>query len=144
MKDDRLRVPVSDEYVAALGRAAYVFSYCEWCATNCGEKLEPGFTQNALRLKYTAGDIANRLACLMSRRPADAPARERGIAAAAEFRRLTGRRNDLLHSNPGTAPDGEQGLFRHGSQWTVQKVNDVADEFAANGIELNEIHHRVL
>lgn len=32
MKDDRLRIPVDDPYVASLGRAAYVFATLEWNA----------------------------------------------------------------------------------------------------------------
>lgn len=142
MKGDRLRVPVEDAYVAALGRAAYVFSSAEWNAVYCCEKLETGFVQKAAKL--TAGQIADKLLSLMKKRPATVPDWQRCIDAAAEFKRLTGRRNDLMHANPGTAPNGEQQLFRHGAQWTTNAVDDVADEFAANGISLNDIYYRVL
>lgn len=118
MKDDRLRVPVEDGYVAALGRAAYVFSSAEWNAVYCCEKLEPGFVQKAVKL--TAGQIADKLVSLMNKRPATATDRQQCIDVAAEFKRLTGRRNDLMHANPGTAPGGEQQLFRHGTQWTTK------------------------
>jgi hypothetical protein len=142
MKGDRLRVPVEDAYVTALGRAAYVFSSVEWNAVYCCEKLETGFVQKAVKL--TAGQIADKLLSLMKKRPARAVDWQRCVDAAAEFKRLTRRRNDLMHANPGTAPNGEQQLFRHGAQWTAQAVDDVADEFAANGIILNELYYRVL
>ena len=64
------------------------------------------------------------------------PNKQRCVVAA--------ERNDLIHNNPGTAPAGEQQLFRHGTAWPVQSINDIADEFAANGIELNEIYYKVL
>jgi hypothetical protein len=143
MKDERLRVPVGEDYVAALGRATYVFSYTEWVAAYCCEKMESGFVGKLRTNKMTAGNIADKLVSLVGKRPAG-PDTQRCVDAAAEFKRLTLRRNDLIHSNPGTAPSGDQQLFRHGNAWTVQSINDVADEFATNGIELNDIYHKVL
>jgi len=142
MKDDRLRIAVADDYVAALGRAAYVFAWSEWAAVYCCERMEPGFAGRAAAL--TSGQIANRLVNLAKFRSEDASDRQRCLAAALEFKRLTRRRNDLVHANPGAALDGAQQLFRHGASWTVQAVNDVADEFAAGGIELNDLYHNVL
>ena len=141
MKDDRLRIVVDDDYVTALGRAAYVFSSTEWMAVHCCEMLEKGFVQKATQM--TAGQIADKLVSLVDTLPSG-PNKQRCVVAAEEFKRLTGRRNDLIHSNPGTAPAGEQQLFRHGTAWPVQSINDIADEFAANGIELNEIYYKVL
>ena len=63
---------------------------------------------------------------------------------AAEFKRLVSKRNDLVHANPGTAPNGDQRLFRKGGEWTIELVNDAADEFAAASGPLNHHIHDVL
>ena len=143
MKDDRLRVAVDAVYVAALGRATYVFASTEWMAAYCCEKMESGFVGKLRTNKMTAHNIAEKLVSLVGKRPA-VPDKQRCVNAAAEFKRLALRRNDLIHSNTGSAPRGGQHLFRHGEKWTVQSINDVADEFAANGIELNHIYFKVL
>ena len=141
MADERLRISVSEDYATALGRAAYVFSWTEWAAVWCCERMDAGFVEKAKTL--TAGQIADRLVHLMGKRPANAAEWQRCVDAAAEFKRITKRRNDIVHANPGTAPDGAQNLFRHGSQWTAASVGDLADEFAKCGMELNDIFHNV-
>ncbi len=62
----------------------------------------------------------------------------------AEFKRMVGRRNDLMHANPATASNGDQRLFRYGAEWTIAKVNDAADEFVATGGPLNHHLHNLL
>jgi hypothetical protein len=56
MKDDRLRVPVDEAYLAAIGMATYCFARMEWDAVYCGEKLKPGFVYTVAA--KTAGMIA--------------------------------------------------------------------------------------
>lgn len=59
-------------------------------------------------------------------------------AAAAEFKKLVSVRNDLLHANPGTAPSGQQRLFRKGIEWDIPRINAAADCFATLEITLND------
>jgi hypothetical protein len=75
---------------------------------------------------------------------ASGPAQQRLSAAAAEFSRIVKVRNDLVHSNPATAPGREQWLNRRGDFWTPELVDIAADDFAANGIELNDIFHNLV
>lgn len=128
MKDDRLSVPVQDDYILALGRATYVFATLEWNAIWCCERLKPGYI-NKLGRK-TAGDIA----CdFMKRvlRIGDAKLKQAHTGPACEFKRLVAVRNGILHGKPGTAVDGEQRLFRDGVPWTPTMLENAADEFAA-------------
>lgn len=136
MKDDRLRVPVDDPYVIALGRATYVFATLEWNAVWCAERLNPGFIGKIA--KKTAGVIAADLLVLVDR------IMDPVLKAACEppthhFKKLVEIRNGILHGKPGTAPDQSQRLFRHGAVWNVADVDDAADEFAACSDRLNAL-----
>lgn len=136
MKGDRLRVPVDDRYVEALGRAAYVFATLEWNAVWCCERMRAGDIQSLGR--KTAGDIAADLARFASRRP-DPRHRDDISGPAREFKRLVLVRNGIMHGKPGTAPDGGQRLFRDGAPWTPEMLEDAADEFAACSALLNAL-----
>ncbi len=59
MKDDRLRVPIDNAYVEALGRATYVFATLEWNAVWCCERMEADYIRKLSR--KTAGKIADNL-----------------------------------------------------------------------------------
>jgi hypothetical protein len=91
MKDDRPRVAVDAVYVAALGRAMYVFASTEWMAACCCEKMESGFVGKLRTNKMTAYNIAVKLVSLVGKRLA-APDKQRCVNAAAEFKRLALRR----------------------------------------------------
>ena len=98
-------------------------------------KLAPGYI-NSLGVK-TAGRIAIDLIDLTS----TAPNAAAFAAPCAEFKRLVDTRNKLLHGKPGTAPNGDQNLFDRGSAWTIDKINDAADEFASCDRSLNPLMH---
>lgn len=140
MENDRLRVPVDSAYVAAIGLATYCFARLEWDAVYCGEKLSSGYINTVA--KKTAGTIAQNItkfAYLI----VDQNKRTRFQAATGQFVRLVERRNDLMHANPATV-GGEQRLVRHGTPWQLSEINDLADEFTACSMELNELYHLVL
>jgi hypothetical protein len=46
MKDDRLRVPIDNAYVEALGRATYVFATLEWNAVWCCDRMQPNYIRD--------------------------------------------------------------------------------------------------
>jgi len=140
MKDDRLRVPVEAAYLAVLGMATYCFAYMEWNAVYCGEKLSPGYVNTVA--KKTAGDIARDVAGF-AKLITNHHKRARYEAAADEFRRLVKRRNDLVHANPATVGN-DQRLVRHGTPWQPNEIDDLADEFTACSMELNELFHHGL
>lgn len=141
MKDDRLRVPIDAPYLSALGLATICFARLEWDAVWCCEKIQPGYT-NTVGAK-TAGQIANDLVALAASHSDPVIVASLG-AAAAEFKRLVGVRNDLVHANPGTSTGGEQRLFRRGTEWTIVMVDDAADAFTAASFPLNHHHHHLL
>ncbi len=141
MADDRLRVPVDDPYVHAVGLATICFARLEWDAVWCCEKMEAGYIGTLGR--KTAGMIASDLVAKAAVHP-DVAVRQSLGTAAAEFKRLVGRRNDLMHAKPGTAPSGAQRLFRQGDEWTIEDVNRLADEFVVAGAPLNHHLHHLL
>jgi hypothetical protein len=141
VKDDRLRVPIDEPYLHALGLATICFARLEWDAVWCCERAQPGYIQTVTT--KTAGQIANDLIYLAANHPQPPIVASLGVAAA-EFKRLVARRNDLVHSNPGTATSGEQRLFRRGAEWTIAMVGELADEFVAAGSPLNAHHHYLL
>jgi len=133
MEDDRLRIPVDGDYVASLGRAAYVFAVMEWNAVWCCELLDDGYL-NELGRK-TAGAIAEDFARLAALHP-DPGIRSELTDAAEAFRLLVRVRNLLLHGKPGTAPGGNQMLFDRGRAWTPELIDAAADDFAQCCAEL--------
>lgn len=140
MKDDRLKVPVDPAYLTAIGMAAYSFARLEWDAVYCGEKLNPGYVNTVAA--ETAGQIARKVLSF-AYMIVDQNKKARFQTAANEFLRLSQRRNDLLHSNPAKV-DGEQRLVRHGTPWLPNEIEDLADEFTACSMKLNELHRNVL
>ncbi len=100
MKDDRLRVPIDDEYLRAVGLALFGFARLEWSAVYCCEKINSGYLNN-VALK-TAGQIAIDLIANAKNHPDVAIQLSLG-AASTNFQSLVKQRNDLVHANPGTA-----------------------------------------
>lgn len=136
MENDRLRIVVDDPYVHAIGLAMFCFASLEWNAVWCCERIEPGYIHIA-RGK-TAGQIAKRLTQMAANHQDPSIAQSLSVAAA-EFQRLVFERNALMHANPATASNGDQRLFREGGEWTIERVNDLADQFVAASLPLN--HH---
>lgn len=140
MSDERLRIPIHPEYTAAIGVAVYCFASLEWNAVWCCERIEAGSIDSLD--ERTAGRVADTLIHLI--KPlADSPEKTALEHAAADFRFLVGTRNNLVHAKPGLAPDGTQGLFRHGDYWTVSELESVADAFAECSMRLNRAVHAI-
>lgn len=143
MTGERFRIQVEDAYVAALGRAVFVFSILEWNAVYCCDRLKVGYLQTVERKKKTAGGIAGDLLAQLRRLPAEDPRRE-CWDAALRFEELVDVRNALMHGKPGTTEDGAQRLFHDGDDWTIEEIEEATDRFAACSIELNRVLHGVL
>jgi hypothetical protein len=141
MQDDRLRIPVLDSYLHALGLATYTFARLEWDAVWCCERLSSGYLQTIVR--KTAGVIATDLIRLVHA-CADAAVTAACLPAATEFQRLVLLRNGLLHGKPATGEGGEQMLFRDGTPWSLSMIDDASDQFAACSFRLNSILYNEL
>ena len=138
MSDERLRIAIHPDYTAAIGVAVYCFASLEvWCC----ERIAPGSIDSLD--ERTAGRVADTLIHLGKGLPHSA-AKTALEEAAADFRFLVGTRNNLVHAKPGSAPDGTQGLFRHGDHWTIHELEAVADAFAECGMRLNDALHGLL
>lgn len=139
MSDERLRVPLDDDYALAVGRAAYVFAYLEWQVVWCAEKLQQGFL-GSLGTK-TAGQIGAAFEPLVAA-ITDQALKASLLPLAQEFRLLVKERNGILHGKPGTvSATGDQRLFRNGSAWQITDLNDAADRFALCSSRLNAIFY---
>lgn len=141
MPAERLLVPIDADYTSALGLAVYCFASLEWNAVWCCERIDPG-SINGLEDR-TAGRVADTLVHLVARLD-DSDDRTKLERAAANFRDLVATRNNLVHSKPGTAFDGSQGLFRHGDHWTIAELERTADAFTRCSLKLNHALHGLL
>lgn len=148
--DDRLRVPIDDEYLHALGLALYGFARLEWDAVYVAQRIgehghnptaTPGYISTIA--KKTAGNIARDLTDLAAG-ISDTALRQQVEAPAARFKELVERRNALMHANPGTSENRAQRLFRYDDEWTIADVNDLADDFTECSLLLNHLVHHVL
>jgi hypothetical protein len=134
-------VPAMDDYLLALGRATYNFTYLESAVVWLAETIEPGFLQWSIG--QTAGGIANRFTALAKRgTSADA---DQLLSVAKSFAAFTVERNQLLHGKPCTAPDGSQILSYHGkgivTQWTIPAIYDYAARVAVLSRSLSNLLH---
>ncbi|MDI5929768.1 hypothetical protein QBK93_34745 [Rhizobium leguminosarum] len=149
-KDDRLRVPIDDPYLHALGLALFCFASLEWNAVYVAQRISANGHNRSASPDYlkrakgrTAGDIGKDLV-KYAQGIADAAIREQVIAAAETFKLLVERRNALMHANPATAPNGDQRLFRNSDQWTIEAVSDLADDLTNCSLQFNHLIHHVL
>lgn len=152
MQDFRLRIPGDPEYFQALGLAVTAFARLEWSAVWCCEHLTPGYLMTIeekweegrrVQRGKTAGIIAEDFKEVAGR-VLSVDIRGRLVPLADEFSALVKQRNGLLHGHPGTAPNGDQLMYRHGSAWTLKAVNTFADRCVAADLPLNELFHRAL
>lgn len=142
MKDARLRQPVKEDYLLALGRAAYCFALCEWQVVWCSEKLHPGSAERFVRKKLEAGQIAKKFLDL-TRNMSPSKDRRKLKSLAKRFAALVTRRNEIVHGKPCTRPDGEARLSS-GAIIEIEDLENAADEFSLCSIELGEVFYGFL
>lgn len=126
MKGDRLRIPMDSGYGHALGVAMYAFSRLEWDVIWCCERLQPNSIYKLTEL--TSGVVKKRFRKLATEVSDDA-LRERLLRAADRFDPLVDLRNDFVHGRPMTDTDGGQRVSGDSGPWTIERLNDIADEF---------------
>ncbi|MEO0418513.1 MAG: hypothetical protein AAF249_06600 [Pseudomonadota bacterium] len=143
MQKQRDRIQLEDDYAHAIGQAAYCFAICEWNAVWSAERLQTGYIKTIESKRKTAGVIANELVGLVHA-IGDPSLKAACLPTAIEFQRLVRDRNELLHGKPGTASNGDQRLFRRGTEWTISDIETLSDELATCSIRLNEMVHKHL
>jgi uncharacterized protein (DUF433 family) len=109
VKDDRLRCPVENEYVEAIGLAAYTFARLEWQVVWCMEKIKPSSIRKVVGEEMTAGTIAKRFIDVTRNMP-KSKEREELKEHAKKFMELVQVRNQIMHGKPCTSPSGGQRL----------------------------------
>ena len=144
MNEERHRIALDTAYAAALGQALYCFALCEWNAVYCIQKHQPDYITDAFRPTQStmAGTVADKLRSISSRLPDVSDKQEWEQAAQLFFNLVKYERNRLVHAKPGTNSDGEQRLFYFGYEWTVERVQEMADRFASCGMTLNHLFHK--
>ncbi|WP_024617084.1 hypothetical protein [Pseudomonas kilonensis] len=141
MSDERLSYPMGGGYAEVLGVAMFMFARLEWNVIWCCERIKDG---SVYELKEkTAGVIRKRLSKLVSDLP-EGELREQLSSAAERFNPLVDLRNDLIHGTPMT--DSEHGQCLRGSTgvWTITRINEAADSFAACAIHFNGLLYGAL
>lgn len=143
MSDDRLRVPQDSDYFHAIGLAAIAFARCEWDAVWCCHRLQAGYIQTIEAERKTAGIIAKDTRRLFLR-IIDGDLRAKSVPFADEFKVIVADRNALMHGKPGTAKNGNQRLFRDGSELSIDDVNNFSDRCVRVAGHLNALLHNEL
>jgi hypothetical protein len=94
------RLPVDEGYYKLIGQATYAFTYLEWSVVCIGDKIAPGFLNEAA--PKTAGSIGLLLESKVKTFAGDAALTAEIADLAGKFRALAKRRNKLLHAHPAT------------------------------------------
>ncbi len=139
MSNERLRVVLDPAYANALGVALYCFALCEWNAIYCIQKHQPGYV--AKNQSTMAGTVAQKL-CSITSKLSETPKKQKWERAAKTFCELVKtERNHLVHAKPATNEDGEQRLFYFDFEWTIERIEDVANKFTKCSIDLSKLYH---
>lgn len=135
------RIPVADDYLSALGRAAYNFSYLEWGVVWLTETLQPGFLQTSSTM--TARNIEEKFTSVVKKLDKTDVDKGRLKILSRDFSDLVTIRNSLMHGNPHTALSGEQRLLydgKHGRKdWTINSMKEFSSRTAAASIEASKL-----
>jgi len=137
------RIPVSDEYLRALGRATYNFAYLEWGIIHLTKTLRPDFLQDAT--SKTAGELSGCFSKAVELLDDTWPSKARLQTLAEYFTQIVAARNSLMHGNPHTAQTGEQRLLydgRHGRRdWTIELMAEFSSRAATASMEVGDLLH---
>ncbi len=139
------RIPADEQYLAALGRAFYNFTYLEWTVISTIARLDPrGF--EAVPQGQSARYIARALAQALERAdpPVDAKLSRQLREVQVRYLAAIRTRNQLLHAHPFTDHDGAQQLSANHTPWTTEGVQSAAQEFEEAALFTNGVFHGAL
>jgi hypothetical protein len=136
------RIPVDSDYLHAVGRAFYNFTYLEWIVVWIIVKLSAdGFA--SVPKGQTASHIAKALikAIAATEPPLPNQLRRCLVKFHESYLEAIRRRNKLLHAHPYTAEGGTQRLGGGGIEWPTDVVDEAAKFFENAAIAGNTIFH---
>lgn len=143
MANERKLQPFRDEseYLHAIGEAVAIFNILEWNAVWVCEAIDPGsITQLA---EKTAGAVATTLKKLVTGL-SEVPEKTDLLNAANKFGELVKVRNGLIHGRPCTDSATQKPMLSDDDIWTIQRLNDAADDFSKCSLPLNFHAHKLL
>jgi hypothetical protein len=143
---DEFRTSYDSGYVAAIGRAIFIFANYEWTVVHTMEKLRPGFLSKWRFAKnpMTAGRLGKKFRNAVDESSDLArPLVSNLEDAARAFMELADERNELVHSHVYSEPDGTQQLTYQGKDktrtWSVAEIDDLAHRFENYSIALRDL-----
>lgn len=139
------RIPADTEYLQALGRAVYNFTYFEWGVVWTIVKLSSdGF--GSVPKGKTALEIAKALTGAIENTtpPLSSSLRRQLVKIDESYRMAIKRRNKLFHAHPYTAKDGKQQLGGGGVEWPMAEIDGAAKMFEEAAIACNAVFHGAL
>ena len=136
------RIPADPEYLQALGRAVYNFTYFEWSVVWTIVKLSGDGFDNVPKGK-PASEIAKALKSAIEKTtpPLSDALRRQLVKIDESYRVAIRRRNKLFHAHPYTATDGNQQLGGGGVEWPMTEVDSAAKMFEEAAIASNGVFH---
>ena len=143
---DEFRTPYDSGYVAAIGRAIYIFAIYERTVVHTMEKLRPGFLNKWRFAKnpMTAGKLGKKFEKAVNESSDPSPPLTLRLKEAARtFIEFVDERNELVHSHVYSEPDGRQQLIYQGKDktrtWSLAEINDLAHRFENSSIALRDL-----
>jgi hypothetical protein len=143
---DEFRTPYDLGYVAAIGRAIFIFANYEWTVVHTMEKLRPGFLSKWRFAKnpMTAGKLGKKFRNAVDEASDLAPPLVSNLKDAARaFIAFIDERNELVHAHVYSTVNGSQQLIYQGKNktrtWSVAEINDLAHRFENYSIALRDL-----
>ena len=143
---DGFRTPYDSGYVAAIGRAIYIFAIHEWNVVHAIERLRPGFLHKWRFVKnaMTAGTVGKNFKNALDESSGLAcPLTLELNEAAKTFMEFVDERNELVHAHVYSEPDGRQQLIYQSKDktrtWSVAEIDDLAHRFENYSIALRDL-----
>ena len=140
------RTPHDSEYVAAIGRAIFIFANYEWTVVHTMERLRPGLLSKWRFAKkpMTAETVAKKFTNAVNESPnLVRPLVSNLKESARAFMELADERNHLVHSHVYSEPDGRQQLIYQGKDqtrtWSLAEIDDLAHRFENSSIALRDL-----
>ena len=143
---NEFRAPYDSGYVAAIGRAIFIFANFEWTVVHTMERLRPRFISKWRFAKnpMTAGTLGKKFKNAVNESSDLArPLTSRLKEAARAFVELADERSELVHAHVYSEPNGRQQLIYQGKDktrtWSVAEIDDLAHRFENSSIALRDL-----
>jgi len=136
------RIQADPDYLHAVGRALYNFTYMEWTVVWTIVQLSNdgfGSVPKGKSADYIAKALIRAIAATEPQLP-DKLRRDL-VKFHESYLASIKLRNKLLHAHPYTAADGSQQLSGGGVEWPTDVVDEAAKFFEDTAILGNEIFH---